>query len=110
MELSRFRNTPGQNRAFISGKVVLDDGTQLTESASIQTICRGHKQTVTHTDSHGGFSFELGDRMGAMAAGISAADVDSSSGPSSGGAATNATGATVNFWPTFPASLRSPSI
>jgi len=44
--------TMGQ-RAFISGKVVLDDGTQLTESATILTICRGHRQAVTHTDSHG---------------------------------------------------------
>ena len=63
---------------------MLDDGTQLTESATIQTICRGRKQTVTHTDSHGGFSFELGDRTSAAAAGISEADVDSSWGPSIG--------------------------
>ncbi len=68
--------TMGQ-RAFISGKVVLDDGTQITESASIQTICRGHKQTVTHTDSHGGFSFELGDRASLATADFSGADVDS---------------------------------
>jgi len=61
-------------RAFLTGKVVLDDGTQLTESANIQTICRGRKQTVTHTDSHGGFSFELGNQASAAAAGISEAD------------------------------------
>ncbi len=69
-------------RAFISGKVVLDDGAQLTEGATIQTICQGHRQTVAHTDSHGSFSFEFGDRMAAAAAGISAADVDSSYSPS----------------------------
>jgi len=69
-------------RAFISGKVVLDDGSRLTEVAAIQTICQGHKQTVAHTDSHGSFSFEFGDRMSAAAAGISAADVDSSWNPS----------------------------
>ena len=68
-------------RAFITGKVVLDDGTQLTEAAMVQTICQGRRQTVAHTDSHGGFSFEFGDRMGAAAAGISAADVDSSYSP-----------------------------
>ena len=67
-------------RAFITGRVVLDDGTPLTESAIIQTICQGHRRTVAHTDSHGGFSFEFGDRMGDAAAGISAADVDSSYG------------------------------
>ncbi len=74
--------TTGQ-RAFISGKVVLDDGTQITESASIQTICRGRKQTVTHTDSHGGFSFELGDRTSLASADFSGADVDSM-GPAMG--------------------------
>ena len=81
------QSNPMGQRAFITGKVVLDDGTQLTESASIQTLCRGHKQTVAHTDSHGGFSFELGDRNSAMAAGITGADVDSSASPgmSSGG-------------------------
>ena len=68
-------------RAFISGKVVLDDGSQLTEAATIQTVCQGHRQTVAHTDSHGGFTFEFGDRMAAAAAGISSADVDSSYSP-----------------------------
>lgn len=69
-------------RAFISGRVVLDDGTRITEAATIQTVCRGQRQTVTHTDSHGSFSFEFGDRASAAAAGISEADVDSSWNPS----------------------------
>lgn len=73
-------STIGQ-RAFISGKVVLDDGTQLTESASILTICRGRKQTMTHTDSHGSFSFELSDRMANNFADYSGADIDSPMGP-----------------------------
>jgi len=70
-------------RAFISGKVVLEDGTKITEPAGIQTICRGRKQTVTHTDSHGNFSFEFGDRMWAAVAGMSNADADSSWSPAS---------------------------
>jgi lipoprotein NlpI len=70
-------------RAFISGKVVLEDGSQLTEPATVQTICRGVRQTVAHTDSHGGFTFEFGDRASAAAAGVSEADVDSSWNPSS---------------------------
>jgi hypothetical protein len=82
------QSNPIGQRAFITGKVVLDDGTQLTESANIQTLCRGHKQTVAHTDSHGGFGFELGDRTSAMAAGISGADADSGAGPSMLGGAT----------------------
>lgn len=81
--LSMPDNTMGQ-RAFISGKVVLDDGTPLTESANIQTICRGRRQTVTHTDLHGGFSFEFGDRTTAAAAGISEADIDSIANPNGG--------------------------
>jgi tetratricopeptide (TPR) repeat protein len=44
---------------FLTGKVVVDDGTELTESASIQTSCRGSSRTVGHTDSKGGFSVEL---------------------------------------------------
>ena len=47
--------------AFISGKVTLDDGAELTEPAAIQTICRGDRHTRTYTDHHGGFSFELGE-------------------------------------------------
>jgi TolA-binding protein len=82
--MSRPDSTFGQ-RAYLTGKVVLDDGTQLTESANIQTICRGRKQTVTHTDSHGSFGFELGDRASAAAAGISEADVDSIGNPAGRG-------------------------
>lgn len=44
----------------LSGKVVLDDGSLLTDSASIQTVCRGQKHTETHTDMHGSFSFQFG--------------------------------------------------
>jgi hypothetical protein len=48
---------------FLSGKAVLDDGSLLTESASIQTVCKGQKRTETHTDSHGNFSFQFGGRF-----------------------------------------------
>lgn len=47
---------------FLSGKVVLDDGTTLTEPAAIQTICKGQKRTETYTDSRGSFSFEFGNQ------------------------------------------------
>ncbi len=46
---------------FISGKVALDDGAELTEPAAIQLICRGERHTRAYTDHHGGFSFQLGD-------------------------------------------------
>ncbi len=73
-----------QQRAFISGKVVLDDGTGITDSAMIQTICAGSRHAVTHTDSHGGFSFEFGDTT-PSAAGISDAGIDTTGGPLSNG-------------------------
>lgn len=47
----------------LSGKVVLSDGSVLTEPALIQSICRGQKRTETHTDSHGNFSFDFGGRL-----------------------------------------------
>ena len=47
---------------FFSGKVVLDDGTALTEPVAIQTVCNGQKHTETYTDSHGGFSFQFSNR------------------------------------------------
>ena len=53
-------------RIFLSGKVVLDDGTPLTDPAAIQTICKGQKRTETYTDSHGGFTFEFGSQMPAF--------------------------------------------
>ena len=47
---------------FLFGKVVLDDGSALSEPVSIQTICNGQKHFQGYTDTHGGFSFQLGNR------------------------------------------------
>jgi len=54
-------NSSLPSTAFISGKVTLDDGSQLTEAATVQTICRGQRHTVAYTDSHGSFSFQFAD-------------------------------------------------
>jgi tetratricopeptide (TPR) repeat protein len=59
---------------FLLGKVVVDDGTPLTEPATIQTVCKGQKRTEAHTDAHGGFSFEFGNRISSAIAGIADAD------------------------------------
>jgi tetratricopeptide (TPR) repeat protein len=68
-------DVPGLGRVFLSGKVVLDDGTPLTESATIQTICKGERRNEAYTDSHGSFSFEFGDRRpGRSAVGIGDAE------------------------------------
>jgi len=73
--------TPDQTQAriFLSGKVVLDDGTPLTEPAAIQTICKGQKRTETHSDSHGSFSFEFGSQLASNGAGIGDAETSFSS-------------------------------
>lgn len=62
---------------FLSGEVVTDDGTPLTERARIRTICKGQTHPETYTDSHGYFSFEFVTRTSDMtgsSAGIEDAD------------------------------------
>ncbi|HEX6503709.1 MAG TPA: tetratricopeptide repeat protein [Terriglobales bacterium] len=49
----------GSRPMFLSGKVVVDDGTPLTDAAIIQTICRGNVRTEGYTDSKGTFSVDL---------------------------------------------------
>ena len=44
---------------FLSGKVRVDDGSLLTEAATIQSICSGRIRTEGYTDSKGHFSFEV---------------------------------------------------
>ena len=50
-----------QNRPiFLSGQVLLDDGTAPSEPITIQRICNGQNVPETYTDSKGRFSFQLG--------------------------------------------------
>jgi TolA-binding protein len=44
---------------FLSGKVVVDDGTPLTDAAIIQSVCRGNIRNEGYTDSKGAFSVDL---------------------------------------------------
>jgi len=72
--------TPGQNPndrmqfpdmaprpIFISGKVMLDDGTAPTEQVVIERVCNGSPRPEGYTDSKGHFSFELGKNQATMA-------------------------------------------
>ncbi|HSS95614.1 MAG TPA: tetratricopeptide repeat protein, partial [Terriglobales bacterium] len=52
---------------YISGKVVMADGSPISESVTIESICGGRKRVETYTDSHGSFSFELKKKSSAMA-------------------------------------------
>ncbi len=72
-------NTNSGGSLFLSGKVVIADGGELTEPAAIQSNCRGQKHTEGYTDSHGNFSFEIGRAVNANAAGLSDADTSWSS-------------------------------
>jgi tetratricopeptide (TPR) repeat protein len=55
---------------FLSGKVVVDDGTELANAAAIQTSCRGASHTVGYTDSKGNFSFQLDPNTNASTSGL----------------------------------------
>lgn len=55
---------------FLSGKVIVDDGTVLTDPAAIQTLCRGNTRTVGYTDRKGTFSIELDPNSSANLAGV----------------------------------------
>jgi tetratricopeptide (TPR) repeat protein len=63
---------------FLSGKVVIDDGTPLTGRATIRTICKGQSHPETYTDSQGYFSFEFVTRVSTMtSSGTGVEDADS---------------------------------
>ena len=62
---------------FISGKVVLTDGSPVAESVTIESNCGGRKRVETYTDSHGNFSFELKKKSNTMA--MQSADIGGSS-------------------------------
>ena len=88
------RSAPDYNATatiFLSGKVVLEDGSEPSEGVSIQTICGGQKHRETVTDAHGNFSFQFANRLTANnSAGYDDADTtmwstSTSTGSSRGG-------------------------
>ncbi len=56
------RNTDLARPVFISGKVVMQDGSPVPMNVNIQRVCSGVSRTVAYTDSGGRFSFQWGDR------------------------------------------------
>ncbi len=56
--------TPAPSQIFLSGKVVLEDGSPLPARAEVETVCNGQKRTRGHTDSYGSFSFSLPGEAG----------------------------------------------
>src|SRR5580693_9808112 len=47
---------------YISGKVVIEDGSAVSPNITIERVCGGISKTVAYTDSNGRFSFQWGDR------------------------------------------------
>lgn len=56
-------NGPNQRPIYISGNVMLSDGTTLTERAKIERVCNGVPIVETETDRKGRFSFEVGHSL-----------------------------------------------
>jgi TolA-binding protein len=52
---------------YLSGKVVLDDGTPPPEPVTIERVCNGQPRPEAYTDTKGRFSFQLGQNTGMMA-------------------------------------------
>ena len=58
---------PEQQRPiFLSGKVMLDDGTPPPEAVTIERVCNGNPRAEAYTDSKGRFSFQLGQSQGIL--------------------------------------------
>src|SRR5262249_48102789 len=55
-----------QRPIFLSGKVVLDDGTPPPEPVTIERVCNGQVRPEAYTDSKGRFSFQLGQNNNVM--------------------------------------------
>lgn len=53
-----------QRPIFLSGKVVLEDGTPPQDSVVIERVCAGIARPEGYTDSKGRFSFEVGRNQG----------------------------------------------
>ncbi len=47
---------------YISGKVVIQDGSAVAENITIERVCGGISKTVAYTDAKGRFSFQWNDR------------------------------------------------
>jgi len=83
---------------FLSGKVVMDDGTPPPDSVTLQITCGGNPRSVAHTDSHGSFSVDLNNRNNAAAfADASQSSFDSYPGGSNRSSSSSASSASASM-------------
>lgn len=66
---------------YISGKVVMQDGSAVPQNVTVQRVCSGIAKTVAYTDAKGHFNFRWGDATTVIA---DAADAGSGSSTSAG--------------------------
>ncbi len=52
---------------YISGKVVMQDGTPVPQNVTIQRVCSGSAKTVAYTDERGRFNFRWNDSTSVLA-------------------------------------------
>jgi hypothetical protein len=70
---------------FLSGKVIMEDGTPPPDSVRIEKICSGNPRPQGYTDSKGRFSFQLDGGMDVMADASDASFARPGSNPAMGG-------------------------
>lgn len=66
-DTSRFPDMQQNRPIYISGRVMLEDGTPPPDSVTIERICNGTVRPEGYTNSKGHFSFELGRNNNVMA-------------------------------------------
>jgi Tetratricopeptide repeat len=84
-------NSLGQRPIYVSGTVMLSDGTPLAERAKIERVCNGSPRLETYTDKKGRFSFEVGRSLEMQDASSSSAINDGAGSPFGGARNTSGT-------------------
>lgn len=73
-------SVPDIRPVFLSGKVVMEDGTPPPEFVAIQLVCRATQRSVGYTDPKGGFAVDVNDRRNAATFADASEDLNSFGG------------------------------
>jgi tetratricopeptide (TPR) repeat protein len=77
---NRFPDLQQNRPIFLSGKVILEDGTPPPDSVTIERICNGNVRPEGYTNSKGHFSIELGRNNAIFADASTSSGIDDSFG------------------------------
>ncbi len=93
---------PNQRPIFISGNVILSDGTPLPDHAKIERVCNGVPIVETETDKKGRFNFQVGQIMempdASVGSDINGRGSPFGSGSNSGGTSNRMGGSDKRLW------------